>query len=287
MGGEDVQPGAGDPVGIVRVEGRKNDAQVDSGRGGSCRRRRPGTGAVWMDSPSRRPTTHASRSTPRSSIPPEITVAGRWLRHLAERRPERRPHRQGRRRLLRHRATSTRVARSEPVAMSTAGDFAVHLRAPPLQEGHRPREVAAPGLGRPVAPSVIMGHRPEPTAREKLDAKGNVVGRGLRRARRGRSRPHAGCPSLQAADNRVGRWARTTTPLKFLPAEITVPVGTKVEWFNDTDLQHDVVAEDGSFDSKGLLGKGQKFEFTFTKAGRPSSTSARPHKDAGMKGSSR
>ena len=90
-----------------------------------------------------------------------------------------------------------------------------------------------------------------------------------------------GAPSLRA-DNRVAMGSNDE-PLKFLPAEVSVPVGTRVEWFNDTDIQHDVSAEDGSFDSKGLLGKGQKYEFTFTKAGE-FKYFCTPHKDAGMRG---
>ena len=91
-----------------------------------------------------------------------------------------------------------------------------------------------------------------------------------------------GIPGVRAADNRVAMGSNDE-PLKFLPAEISVPVGTKVEWFNDTSLQHDVSAEDGSFDSKGLLDKGQKYEFTFSKAGE-FKYFCTPHKDAGMKG---
>ena len=93
-----------------------------------------------------------------------------------------------------------------------------------------------------------------------------------------------GVPSLQAADSRVAMGSNND-PLSFLPKDITVPVGTKVVWFNDTDVQHDVSAEDGSFDSKGLLGKGQKYEFTFTKVGGPFKYFCTPHKDAQMKGS--
>jgi len=91
-----------------------------------------------------------------------------------------------------------------------------------------------------------------------------------------------GGPSSQAAGNRVAMGS-SDEPLKFLPAEISVPVGTKVEWFNETEVQHDVSAEDGSFDSKGLLGKGQNYEFTFTKPGE-FKYFCTPHKDAGMKG---
>jgi plastocyanin len=89
-------------------------------------------------------------------------------------------------------------------------------------------------------------------------------------------------PSLRAADNRVAMGS-SDDPLKFLPREITVPVGTRVEWVNDTDLPHDVTAEDGSFDSKGTLSKGQKYEFTFAKTGE-FKYFCNPHKDAGMNG---
>jgi plastocyanin len=91
-----------------------------------------------------------------------------------------------------------------------------------------------------------------------------------------------GMPGVRAADTRVAMGS-DSEPLKFLPAEISVPVGATVEWFNETDLQHDVSADDGSFDSKGLLGKGQKYEFKFTKAG-DFTYFCTPHKDAGMKG---
>lgn len=91
-----------------------------------------------------------------------------------------------------------------------------------------------------------------------------------------------GAPTLRAADSRVAMGS-SDEPLKFLPAEISVPVGGTVQWFNDTEIQHDVSADDGSFDSKGLLGKGQKYEFTFTKAGE-FKYFCTPHKDAGMKG---
>lgn len=91
-----------------------------------------------------------------------------------------------------------------------------------------------------------------------------------------------GMPGVRAADTRVAMGSKSE-PLKFLPKEISVPVGATVEWFNETDVQHDVSADDGSFDSKGLLGKGQTYEFKFTKAG-DFTYFCTPHKDAGMKG---
>jgi plastocyanin len=90
-----------------------------------------------------------------------------------------------------------------------------------------------------------------------------------------------GAPPLRA-DNRVALGS-DDEPLKFLPDKISVPVGTRVEWFNDTDVQHDVSAEDGTFDSRGLLGKGGKYEYTFSKAG-VFKYFCTPHKDAGMTG---
>ena len=91
-----------------------------------------------------------------------------------------------------------------------------------------------------------------------------------------------GMPGVRAADTRVAMGSNSD-PLKFLPAEISVPVGATVEWFNETDVQHDVSADDGSFDSNGLLGNGQKYEFKFTKPG-DFTYFCTPHKDAGMKG---
>ncbi len=89
---------------------------------------------------------------------------------------------------------------------------------------------------------------------------------------------------VRAADTRVAMGS-SNEPLAFLPPDITVPVGATVEWFNDTDLEHDVQAEDGSFGTpgSGLLGKGQKYEFKFSKAGT-FKYFCTPHKSAGMVG---
>ncbi|HYH51005.1 MAG TPA: plastocyanin/azurin family copper-binding protein [Acidimicrobiia bacterium] len=88
-------------------------------------------------------------------------------------------------------------------------------------------------------------------------------------------------PVARAADSTV-MMGSSNDPLKFLPPEITVPVGGTVEWRNDTDFQHDVVADDGSFESK-LLNKGEKYEFRFTKPGEFTYICT-PHESAGMKG---
>jgi plastocyanin len=61
----------------------------------------------------------------------------------------------------------------------------------------------------------------------------------------------------------------------FTPQTITVKAGTTVTWTNQDSVQHTVTSADAigvnanvtsDFDS-GLLGQGQTFSFTFTKAG--------------------
>jgi len=52
----------------------------------------------------------------------------------------------------------------------------------------------------------------------------------------------------------------------FAPADVTIKVGQTVAWVNQDSMQHDVVANDGSFRSQ-LLDTGQVFTFTFSKAG--------------------
>ena len=53
----------------------------------------------------------------------------------------------------------------------------------------------------------------------------------------------------------------------FNAATITVKVGTTVTWTNGDDIPHTVVAKDKSFKSS-VLDTGDKFTFTFTKAGQ-------------------
>ncbi len=47
---------------------------------------------------------------------------------------------------------------------------------------------------------------------------------------------------------------------------MTVEVGATVTWQNDDTVSHDVVADDGAFDT-GMLKPGEKGSYTFTKAG--------------------
>jgi plastocyanin len=53
----------------------------------------------------------------------------------------------------------------------------------------------------------------------------------------------------------------------FNAATITVKAGTTVTWVNGDDIPHTVTATDKSFKSK-VLDTGDKFTFTFTKAGQ-------------------
>jgi plastocyanin len=53
----------------------------------------------------------------------------------------------------------------------------------------------------------------------------------------------------------------------FVAQTITVPVGTTVTWVNEDDIPHTVVADDKiTFKSK-VMDTGDRFSFTFTKAG--------------------
>jgi len=52
----------------------------------------------------------------------------------------------------------------------------------------------------------------------------------------------------------------------FDPAEMEVPVGTTVRWTNNDSFDHNVNADDGTFESE-TLGGGDTFEFTFETAG--------------------
>lgn len=48
---------------------------------------------------------------------------------------------------------------------------------------------------------------------------------------------------------------------------VTVHPGTTVTWINDDDIPHTIVAKDMTFKSK-VLDTGDKFSFTFAKAGQ-------------------
>ena len=53
----------------------------------------------------------------------------------------------------------------------------------------------------------------------------------------------------------------------FSPPELTVPVGTTVEWVNRDDIPHVVVSDDKTTFKSKVLDTDDSFSFTFTKAG--------------------
>ena len=67
-----------------------------------------------------------------------------------------------------------------------------------------------------------------------------------------------------------GGVAATAVDIKgyaFDPRDVTVKVGQKVSWTNEDSAEHNVVAEDGTFESEDLE-QGDTFEYTTEKAGR-------------------
>ena len=54
--------------------------------------------------------------------------------------------------------------------------------------------------------------------------------------------------------------------VQFVPQDITVPVGTRVAWVNDGG-RHQIVADDGSFQSQQLTTAQQKFVYQFRRPG--------------------
>ena len=53
---------------------------------------------------------------------------------------------------------------------------------------------------------------------------------------------------------------------RFVPSQITVPVGTTVTWVNKGTNQHSIAAFDGSFESD-MLSPGDRFSHTFETPG--------------------
>jgi plastocyanin len=53
----------------------------------------------------------------------------------------------------------------------------------------------------------------------------------------------------------------------FAAQTITVPIGTTVTWVNEDDIPHTVVADDKTTFKSKVMDTGDRFSFTFTKAG--------------------
>jgi halocyanin-like protein len=72
--------------------------------------------------------------------------------------------------------------------------------------------------------------------------------------------------------------------LAFDPAVVRVSAGTEVTWeWNGMGGSHNVVAEDGSFESELTTEEGHTFSHTFEESG-VYTYSCQPHKTLGMKG---
>ena len=222
----------------------------------SCRRRPAGSPAPsgWTALPGR--PTPSSRSTPRSSIPPRSQFRRR-VRDLAERRPERRPHRQGRRWLLRH-GLHRPGRHLEADRHAKAGDIAYTCERPPVQEGRRPREVAALAWAA-RAPSVIMGPMGRSRMRKGMWSAaafvalvaGAVVSRG---------------PSLQAADTRVDVGLEQTSQLTFSRRRSRCRSAPRSSG-STRPTSSTTSRRRTARSTPRAPGQGQKYEFTFTKAG--------------------
>jgi plastocyanin len=71
--------------------------------------------------------------------------------------------------------------------------------------------------------------------------------------------------------------------MKFIPKSLEVKPGEIVRWVNESRSPHNVIANDGSFESKMLSDKGDTFEYTFKKEGE-FHYYCQPHRTMGMKG---
>jgi predicted lipoprotein with Yx(FWY)xxD motif len=73
-------------------------------------------------------------------------------------------------------------------------------------------------------------------------------------------------PATSSAEPAAGDTMQVTIVNFSFGEDLTIPVGTTVEWTNEDTAPHTVTAGDGSFDS-GNMEKGAKYSYTFTKAG--------------------
>ena len=60
----------------------------------------------------------------------------------------------------------------------------------------------------------------------------------------------------------------TINDLKFSPAKLSIKIGETVIWTNKDDNDHNVVADDGSFNSEENLRRGETFKHKFEKKGK-------------------
>jgi plastocyanin len=73
--------------------------------------------------------------------------------------------------------------------------------------------------------------------------------------------PAGTLPPVQSGEAKV-----SIANYAFDPASLTITTGTTVTWTNNDTIAHNVVGDDGSWSSNSLA-NGDKYSFTFTKAG--------------------
>lgn len=69
-----------------------------------------------------------------------------------------------------------------------------------------------------------------------------------------------------AAANKASKVDVSVSAGKFSPASVNISTGDSVVWTNKDNVDHQIVADDGSF-SSGKLKPGETFSKTFAKAG--------------------
>ena len=75
----------------------------------------------------------------------------------------------------------------------------------------------------------------------------------------------------------------TIDGMNFVPKSLEINMGETVRWVNETDMMHNVIANDKSFRSEMLTRRKDIFEYTFEKEGE-FRYYCQPHRMMGMKG---
>jgi plastocyanin len=87
----------------------------------------------------------------------------------------------------------------------------------------------------------------------------------------GKSSPADHPAPLTQAGGSAGKAKGTTEVdmknIKFVPQQVSVPVGSTIHFVNQDSVQHDVVATSGATFHSPLFGKGGHFDYKATKAG--------------------
>jgi plastocyanin len=79
--------------------------------------------------------------------------------------------------------------------------------------------------------------------------------------------PAGGTDSSGGASAEAGATKIIMKDISFNPKATTVKVGDTIEWINQDDVQHNVVADSGATFKSDTFGKGGTFTYTANKAG--------------------